>query len=458
MGRLKRRTIRVHLQLVPASLQLDQVLAENPPDFKYKTDLFLHLIHLTVEIPARRGNLLREDGFVPFNAAILEKLDRSYRKHLNYLVDNGILIESPHYLSGQYSKGFKLSNTLCTEGMRWAELTDEKMIDKLSDRVMPLPSAERRYAHLARYLYDEEFTIDEDAAAQYSHDTYLSDKAAGMRNAFLKHHIRLLKIQYFKSCWRWFNCAGQDHRLHTNVTNMDKGLRKFLSYRGQRICVVDVKNSQPFLSVMVLRREYINLNSFILKTPLYIINNQSTYTLMLVEKAESSVSIDVYRYIQMVVNGDLYPYLIQEYEQKYGADYFGKDVGYDEKKRTLKNIIFGIMYARNSAPMKGRTLFKKLFPGVLQAFTWSKAGDHARLPIALQQMEADLILNKVCAELATEYPNLPIWPIHDAIATTEGNEQIVANAIRRVFSEQTGFEPQLGFELLCSDCDQQQAA
>ena len=179
---------------------------------------------------------------------------------------------------------------------------------------------------------------------------------------------------------------------------------------------------------------------------------------MLVEKAESSVSIDVYRYIQMVVNGDLYPYLIQEYEQKYGADYFGKDVGYDEKKRTLKNIIFGIMYARNSAPMKGRTLFKKLFPGVLQAFTWSKAGDHARLPIALQQMEADLILNKVCAELATEYPNLPIWPIHDAIATTEGNEQIVANAIRRVFSEQTGFEPQLGFELLCSDCDQQQAA
>ena len=42
-------------------------------------------------------------------------------------------------------------------------------------------------------------------------------------------------------------------RFHSILTNIKSELRQYITYDGKKLCAVDVKNSQPFISTVLFR-------------------------------------------------------------------------------------------------------------------------------------------------------------------------------------------------------------
>lgn len=55
-----------------------------------------------------------------------------------------------------------------------------------------------------------------------------------------------------EQCYRISRNPGSDNRLHTNLTNMPSKFRPYLTYYGENIQSLDIKNSQTYFMVLVL--------------------------------------------------------------------------------------------------------------------------------------------------------------------------------------------------------------
>ena len=114
---------------------------------------------------------------------------------------------------------------------------------------------------------------------------------------------------------------------------------------------------------------------------------------MLQTIAGSLAALDVQRYIDLVVNGEFYEEFEKEYIKEYGVPHFSR--------AELKAEMFLVLFSDNrfigQHNTKGRDLFKKLFPNVYAVFKMIKKGDKTLLPLLLQRIESDIMLNDICA-------------------------------------------------------------
>src|ERR1035437_4663327 len=97
------------IQFLPKNLDLQKLLSENPPDFKYHIDHFVHLCSLLYELPAKKKDSLRKDGFVSLNAHLLKKVNNNYKKYFNYLITHGVIECDNSYIPGEKSKAYRFA-------------------------------------------------------------------------------------------------------------------------------------------------------------------------------------------------------------------------------------------------------------------------------------------------------------------------------------------------------------
>src|ERR1035437_16463 len=95
------------IQFLPKNLDLKELLTNNPPDFKYHIDHFVHLCSLLYELPAKKKDSLRKGGFVPLHAHLLKKVNNNYKKYFNYLIKHGVVECDNSYIVGEKSKGYR---------------------------------------------------------------------------------------------------------------------------------------------------------------------------------------------------------------------------------------------------------------------------------------------------------------------------------------------------------------
>ncbi len=86
-----------------------------------------------------------------------------------------------------------------------------------------------------------------------------------------------------------------------------------------------------------------------------------------------------------------------------------------------------------------RQVFAAEFPTVSASITYWKAQPGDNLPVRLQKMEADLMLEKVCPQLLKQ--KIKVLTVHDAVLSHSSHKQAVEATIRRVFLEQTSLSP-----------------
>lgn len=83
-----------------------------------------------------------------------------------------------------------------------------------------------------------------------------------------------------------------------------------------------------------------------------------------------------------------------------------------------------------------------------------KKGGNKLLPKLLQHIEADCVIDFTCYELSKKYPVMPLFPIHDSIATIESRFEELSSEVKQLITSYClGISPKLKEEFWYENCE-----
>lgn len=433
---------------IPEKINLDSLLVEKPPNFQFERDCFVYIINLVIDIPSRKRDLLDKiDGYTPINRKYLQKRIHGYKRYIEYLKSQGILIERNVYSPGKYSMGLKISprydsKIIPVSITKWTLIKSIVYSHKAYNEELT-----QEYSYLEKWL-NHKITVDYESCVSFLDGLYREElKNPEIKDERLRYNSRLLPLHKLKENQFSFYVDNTGYRLHTNFTQMMSQLRKFIKYDGKKLCAVDIKNSQLFLSIGLLDDELFTLNDISNKITNPELINHSNYPIMIVENIKAiKDKSDVILFKTYVSQGKFY----EHFGDKLLEEGLIEDVPGSELREIAKEITFSAIYSPNRSigynkPMQ---LFKQLFPNVFKIYSLIKKGssNHPALSICLQRFEADLVLNDACRRIAEDRPDVFIATLHDSIITTEDNVDYVEKALSNVLRERLGVKPPLKIE------------
>jgi len=229
---------------------------------------------------------------------------------------------------------------------------------------------------------------------------------------------------------------------------MAKGLSPFLRINGEPLVNIDIKNSQPYLSTILLTDP--GKVSWMTKNPAFA---------MLLQSLKVSLSKDVKQYISLVISGQIYEYLMSEFSKE----------GLHLTRTETKGQVLRILFARNRLPKeevnrKARQIFIKSFPTVHRIFSkvrghekGDKFHNFKRFAILLQRIESYLMLDIILKRIYKELPGTIAVTVHDSIMTGILTNNV--EAVRKIMNEELtffiGFPPKINIERLLRENEEE---
>jgi len=404
---------------IPRTVHIDDILAEHPPKTKLKRDKLLYVIHLIRTIPMYdRRNWLNHE-WVLVNADALKNVISDYKKYLNYLEHVVGLIECDRkYFPSARSMGYRFTH------VRYILI--ESKLETLTDKTLltALDKAWKNDHHGTDYVkknlpylhkwFNDKLRVDipEDVEVPYP-------------------SIRPVKSINGGKCRLSVDKFGK--RLHTPLTKLNKELRPYLRYDGQPLIEIDIKCSQPYLSLKFILDKLSKKYPDILDRLEAMKSNIDK--ILIIDQLEGCNGLG--KYMNDVLIDDIYLVLKGAYKEKYSHD-----VG-DGERDDYKEVIFTVMYSRNGYNPLTKVLFKELYPYPNDVLKQIKRIDHKDLSRKLQQLESKLVLRTICKEIYQHDNHIPMFTIHDSILTTPEHVVTVQKITMEVLSRCIGIAPRL---------------
>jgi hypothetical protein len=439
---------------VPSNLELDEVVKAYPPDMakfknkKFQIDNLKYLVSLVYVIPARnkviRDKCRKNKGYIPLCAKYLQNKIHDYRAYLDYLIEVGILESDRQYIIGKKACGFKLGEQYIKSKLKSVAVF-RKSLSKVWEADK---EAINKYNHLYQWLISG-LEIDAKGAYQLNEARFEVEKCEDYFNALSRYQSAFINISYLEEGLHWFN-QDEYGRLHTNLTNINKESRNFITYNGEKLVSIDIRNSQPYFFVSILENYFkgqiIDKKAARRKEALEHAPSVSTDTIMLVKSADFDLQEypeDVQKFICWVTKGTLYDKMVEEY----GPAYFKNK---KENPRTIiKGEIMKVFFSKNASYPRLKKQFRTLFPNVNRVIVDIKEKEYAYLAHLLQRTESNAILDNICTLVAKERPKAPLFTIHDSIVTTMENQSYITNIMERVLERVIGYPVVLKPEYWC---------
>jgi hypothetical protein len=451
---------------IPANLDLTKMLKEDPPSFPYDVDNFNYIFGTLIKLKAQHKDY-EDEEFIPLNAQLLQAKIRTYNKHLQYLVDKGLLKTDGQYIKGKKSRGYKVA----AEYMK-GELKPVAIKKKLLLKIRPaeqekLDSFHAQYGYLTQW-FNKKLRIDEKMCYGWIMNTAFNERKAGRKDALEIAQFRDVAVNMLNEGAYNLHVDDNVRRFWSNLTNMKKELRNFITYDGQRLSAIDISNSQPFFSIVLFNPNFYanaedgftlrNLSEAIseriapkLPTIQSILSKHPFF--MLVKPDEKEATNDLQLYCTLVDKGRLYSYISDRYFEATGIRY---DLKVPAEKDKLKAAVFYTMYSDNRAfgadtevgKVHGemKQLFRKLFPTVYRLFSLLKKAAYNDLAIILQLIESEIVVRRTAWHISQARPDIPLFTIHDSIATTEANKHYVYTQLKQQCERAIGLMPTLKIE------------
>lgn len=457
---------------IPENLNIDEVI-ENNKEIFYRSNLkkgkLIFIMDALINSRAKHRSELNEHDkkFAPLSTEILQEVVYDYKNYLNFLVDTGIWLSDNHFIPGEKCKGYCFN--IPYDGQRLKEeRIDCYILKKAKRRALDKRNKELKksmwgYGYLTKWWETDKLKIDliavdawlalyEKENIQLIKDDSKKKKAERIKRAIdttedFKQLAR--NINYHKA---HYSFSGDGHRFYTPISNLKRELRNFLTYDGQPLVEVDIKNSQPFLSIKLFDLSFWecsknnqNLNLKGIDTDIYNkVKNNNCYndiiTLLKTSKSLNHKDSDIEKYTDLVVNGLFYEHIQKHFEPLFPERF--------NKRSNVKKEVLRIFYVENEdtdkhfyRPCK---IFKYHFPLVYELFRLIKEIQGNYLPIILQRIESFLILDVICKKISVLHPHIPLFTIHDSILTTQGNEAIVEDIMAREIQNWTGYKASFG--------------
>lgn len=475
----------------------------------------LFMVSRLIEVPFINRDHIDDDGYVKLKAKYLQNIVPSYLDYLNYLEEAKIILVDKHYIKGKKSRGYRLREPYrSSPGLKEIPIgLDTFLYKKIRNFEVDCrihDSVKIKYPGLAKWLNSNlKFNLEVSSSIiKQIHLIRINEQKAVYRYMF--HQLQTPRTPSHKERkWydatlrpiydykfglltlhrqRWFaNVDDTVNRLHSSITCLKSELRYCLTYDGKELVSIDIKNSQPYFSILLLnpafyeytstlseiymkevkgkkreRQEKINLTN-IPNPPIKLqsfsslyksISNKSSYnaliTILLSEYLAGIQGIkggldkvaDIAKYIEHASKGTLYEYI--------GEALKSSEVAVPEDRKELKAIVFLTLFTDNRfiahPDAEPKRVFAEIFPTISKVFSLIKRGTSNDLPILLQQIESTIFLDHVAKRISEERPQLPIFTIHDSILTTIGNEGYVATIIKEECAKIVGVSPEVGIE------------
>lgn len=450
---------------IPENLDVEKMLRDNPPGFsRFKKNSLLYIISLISTIPAVYKDLEIKNGFIPINSTKLQKVIRHYRTYIDYLIERKVIVSDNYYQKSRKSKGYKFTPRYASSIIKIQRVA---IGPKGKNKCKLRKSIMARYHHLLKW-YNPHLIIDRDLAMAFiSGNRERQESGEVLANVTRQYNNTVIAIEKISSGDFSISIDDNVHRLHSIITNLKSELRNFLTYNDAPLVSIDIVNSQPYLSTVLLKATFweqstthpLESRSFSkvkeLSSPdcaLLCVDdvapkmcnkifdsyyNYSSFV-MLCKSAETHNQRELQEYINLVKNGEFYQCLQNLFnEQGYSLN----------ERKQIKAAVFQVLFTDNRYfGQKGalpKRIFQKTFPTIYKVFARIKRSNKKNLPVLLQRIESYLVLLVICKRIAEERPNLPIFTIHDSIITTVGNEEFVKGMIVEEMKKAIGFPPKL---------------
>jgi hypothetical protein len=417
-----------YYQLVPEKVMRDLQEIEQllyPEISGFSVDNLKEIISI-VACHVRKGNEPAQ-----LQMTYIKKLVAQGDKYLKGLIDLGIIQRSGNAIKGQTSYKYNFTDEYHSRYIS-LPLKNAKLIRRIKKAQTEIKkgvaksirgrSEQVKYLKLLTIDPWHEAFIEANYTAETSQYNSIVGSATQIKNGDIYYLID--------------NTSG---RFHSNITNMPKGLRPYLRINDEPLVNIDLKNSQPYLSTIILTNP--SKVSWMTANPSFA---------LLLQSLKVSLNQDVKNYINLVVSGQLYEFLIDEFSKE------GLTLTRDEAKIQVLRILF----ARNRLPKNGinrkaRQIFKNNFPTVHRIFSivrgrekGDKFQNFKRFAILLQRIESYLMLDVILKKIYKELPGTIAITIHDSVMTGILTNNI--EAVRKIMAEEltffVGFRPKLNIE------------
>jgi hypothetical protein len=437
----------------------------------------LCILNIIITKPSMSENKNDEDGYVTLKAEYLRKYIPNAEKYLRLLIDNNVIETDNQYIIGEKSKRYRLKHPYNGSPTKYKEEKEDETQEDDKERVIKFQSFDKNAKKL-KYLYKHfngKLKIDLKGALKQSYKEYWgwdteklpiyfedidisSSRSIGINrrgNSYLsKEHeeaydmlmnemvIPTLTLN-FKQIF--FKVDKSGYRLHTNLTNLKKSLRSYATFGGERLVGYDIKNSQPFLMLNLLKesfwhKESNEINYKQLEGELGTMEGLRkvgiipTITLLKIEEMQYSRGFQLFK--KLVENGELYEYLVTEVKNE-----MNKEVS----REIIKKDFLAFMFDKPKEQRKYSYLSDKIVPakfaGLTEILNYFKEKKYPTLALLLQNIESTIVLRRICPLLSRKYPEIPLFTIHDSIATTLTNKSFISPVMTSVIISLTGFKP-----------------
>ena len=440
----------------PIGFDPDEILPENLRRHGDFVRYFLGKLHWDRVFDRRH-----RDSMIEVKADYIRKLlpSTDYWKPVKKaLLDEKVLTSDNHFIeskNGEPGKciGFRLGPKYAALPQKRVLLTDKFLIKKLRKRREASVSRLDVHRHLQGCLGS--LSIDYESAVEFLFEKTRDDEEGSEAFALNESAIRMIRDgdHYFVPC---------DYgRVHTNVTSLMTELRQFLRYDGLPLVNLDIRNSQPLFLGMLLSNYFQN-DKNLANINRYSISDQSVYSesffsspipssiisptppircnfLHLEIKGaegleERRVPDDLNQYVELCQNGTFYDYMMEK-----------GNIVHQDRRQFKTRFFASVFFCKNNPVRREAEVFGSIFPSVYEAVRELKARDYTQLSKLLQRVESSFMINRVVRALMNEYPDLPLFTIHDSLMTTQEHSETVRWAMMDQF-RRVGLAPTINIE------------
>ena len=469
--------------LIPENLDVkNHILNNDPTPFMRKGRKFKITKMLTVidklyhKLVYRKENKYAHDNYIPLKLQYLRKYVDDAENYLEYLIKTGIILTDSWYIKGEKSIGYKFHSSYL--GTPTVYLTRQKGEEETTAMTLiGFDTNAKKVKHLKKW-FNNKLTINvadaqkeeyanywkrdgEELPIFYDYINFSKVSNIGINRRTDKFKSKGHKAQYrsllggmviplatYENKEFTFKVDDSGYRLHTNITNLKKTIRKHVKYDGKTIVSFDIKNSQPFFLNVITSPTFWqsseqaqHFNISFLQRPskqfwnVYRRHRKAPLTMRAFEQTQYRTTFELFK--KVTLDGSLY-----EFIQKKHAELTEKTI----ERNKVKGEFIKILYDEESIYREHiygiEETINTVFPGLMEFCNSFKTKDEYNgLALLLQNVESTVVLRIVTANIAKEYPDMPLFTIHDSIGTTEDYAPILGPLVTSEIEKCVGLRP-----------------
>lgn len=283
MAFINRRNRNTALIILPDNFDLDQHISQFPPAqngfrsaLQFNRDKACYFLGLISSIASRNPDIVTEDGYTPIYQRVIRDSIKDIKSYIDYLVNTEVINCDNTYSVGKKSLGYKWAAQFNLSSFS-ARNVESRYADDIN---INYAHQYRAYPYLFHWYKQNRLVIENDAE-DYAFRLYqakINDQTkeswdfnnkGERKHPASQYHSALLNIAKIKHHCYEAHIDIHVGRLHSAFTGLGKKYRQFVTYGGEGLVCIDIKNSQPYLASMILNKDFWSENS---KLPININN------------------------------------------------------------------------------------------------------------------------------------------------------------------------------------------